>query len=187
MQDSSTKPPKWQRELGPLLRPLQLTAGTLIVGSVVAMVVVLARSRVAHGWPPHAMTYAAFAMGAVALIARAIVGHQMVERGRRSIFEGTWRPIGQQPAKQTEFRRRHGDAGNLVALYSTARILAWALLEGVIIFLLMAYLLEQVLLSLIVAVVLILRLAYEFPTRARLVYWVDDQLEELGRMRQFDK
>ena len=54
------------------------------------------------------------------------------------------------------------------------------------IFALVAYLVDQSPLSLMLAGVLIFGLAAHFPTRSRLIHWIEDQLVLLQRQRRLD-
>ena len=168
-----------------MLRQVQIMAASLIVPCTVFLAIVLARVMPGLRWgQPGVITYTGIAFAAAALVSRSVVCNLIVARTRRSIARGTWRPSGAQTAKQAEFLEQTGDAGKLVLLRSTITVVAGALIEGPAFLLLVASLVEGAPLGLIVAVLLILRLAVEFPTRSRVIRWVEGQLEELEQQRQ---
>jgi hypothetical protein len=107
-------------------------------------------------------------------ILASVVPGLVVRNARRAIASGTWRPPqgnGQPgPAPAT-------DAGRFLALYTTQRIIALALLEAAAFFNLIAFMIEGQGLSLLLSVVLLGCLLLGFPTPGRVVQWVDHQLE----------
>jgi hypothetical protein len=76
------------------------------------------------------------------------------------------------------------DRGKLLEVYQTALILGAALLEGSTFFLAIAYFLEGLVLDLVAAGVLLGALAARFPTRARVVGWLERQLDLIARVRR---
>ena len=67
----------------------------------------------------------------------------------------------------------------LIDLLQTKIIVAGAILEGAVFFLLIAYMAEHSMLCLSAAVVLLLLLVAQMPTSGRATYWVEDQLKLL--------
>jgi hypothetical protein len=96
----------------------------------------------------------------------------------RRIAAGTWSPPrGMTPPPST-------DAGKLLILRQTTLIIGLALLEGTGFMGCIGYMLEgQALALLVVAVALGLMLA-RFPTEGRVRGWLDEQQDQLARLRQ---
>ena len=178
---------KWQDELGPIVRSLQIIVGSLIAGCVIFLVIALATTggKVAAGGQS-LLTYMAVVFAVTALIARMVVPGILIASTRRKITGGTWRPP-QSPALNPTLAallERAGDAGKLAMVFQTSSIVGAALLEGAAFFALLAYLVEQSPLSLILAGVLILGLATHLPTRSRVIHWIEDQFVLLEQERQ---
>ena len=179
----------WREELGPAVRTLQIIVGALTAGSVVFLIVAIVLSgaiAVEAGNTP-ILTYVALGFAAMVLLARPIVSNIIVATGRSRIAKGTWQPPGGQQANRamSELLERMGDAGKLVVINQVRTIVAGALLEGAAFLLLVVYLAEHSWISLAVAIVFILTLAMHFPTRQRLIAWIENQLAVLEQQRQF--
>jgi hypothetical protein len=184
--------PPWQETLTPVLRTLQIIVGALLAGCTFFLAIVLIASReMAGGDGPPLLSYTAIACGVMALLARAVTARAIVAAGRRNILRkagrapigGTWsmpQPVGVRGDTLDE----SAVVAGLLPLLSTATIAACAMLEGATFFLLVAYLVEQWLPALIVAVAMIVLLALHLPTRSRVIHWVEDQLALLGQERQ---
>ncbi len=187
MMDSS-----WQDELTRPLRTLQIIVAALVTGVVVFLGIVLA---LGPGAPPppqqpagggFSLTTLAVVFTVVVLIVRLIVPGVIASVSRRKIADGTWAP---QQGRNTqawmvEFLERTGDAGKLTYVFMNRTIIAGALIEGATFFTLIAHMLEGTTLSLIVAAMLIASLLLHFPTRSRLVGWIEDQLVLIEQERQ---
>ena len=181
----STTP--WQDELTPILRQSQIVTGALVLGCVTFLGVAIAVPREAAPIDPNLpiLTYAAVGFAVMALIVRLIVPGIIASATRRKIIAGTWRLPAHAPARIVEFVQRTGDAGKLAMAFLTRTVVAAALLEGVALVALMAYLLERSPLSLILAGAMILGLLAQVPTQGRLVAWIEEQLGLIEQERQF--
>ncbi len=181
--------PQWREELGPVLRTLQIIVGALTAGSVVFLIIamILAGGIAAAADNPPILTYTALGFAATILLVRAIVPNVIVATGRSQIAQGTWKSPGGHQANGafSAMLERMGDAGRLVIINQVRTIIAAALLEGATFLLLVAYLVEHSWISLSVAIMFILALAMHFPTRQRLVEWIENQLALLEQERQF--
>jgi uncharacterized membrane protein len=82
------------------------------------------------------------------------------------------------------FFQRTGDAGRLMIVYMTTTIMAGAILEGAVFLLLVAYMVEQQVVSLAVAVAILAALAAHVPWQSRVFAWIDGQLRRLDEERQ---
>jgi len=173
--------PSWQEELGPVLLTMQIIVGALVAGCLTFFVVVCAVSlRGDAADESLVITYTAIVFACVALVVRTIVPGLIVAQGRRRIIEGTWQG---SPTVNARFSEQTGDAGKLAAVFTTRLIVAAALLEGTAFFAMIAYMLEGSPLALILAAALILGVALHFPTRARLVDWIEEQLTLIEQER----
>ncbi len=179
----------WHTELTSVLWTLQIVVGALIAGCVAFLVIVLVLlGGMPDGDEPLLLTYVAIAFAASALIARMVIPGVIISRGRRKIAQGTWRSSQQStlPPACSKFLEQAGDAGKLWMLFSTATIVAAAILEGAAFFMLVVVLVEKSPLALIVALMLILGLMLHFPTHPRTVRWIEDQLRLIEQERQLD-
>ena len=83
------------------------------------------------------------------------------------------------------FIEQTGDAGRLFVSYQTQTVIAAGLPNGVALFAIIVYLLTQSMVGLVVALLMILVVAWHLPVRSRVVRWIEDQLELIGEERQF--
>jgi len=181
---------RWQDEMGPAVRIVQIIVGSLIAGVVVFLVIAIAVGQnvaADRGEQSQMLTYLGVAFAVAALIARIVVPAIIVARNRRRVAQGTWQPPqGQRLGAQAtpgSFFDLTGDAGKLLFVYHVRTIVACAIIEGATFLMLIAHLVEQSTLSLIVAIVLILGLAMHFPTRSGVIRWIEGQLMLLEQER----
>lgn len=114
------------------------------------------------------------------LIAREIVVRTITTGGRRTILRGVTDDSGQSSTDSS------GPAANqLVALYQTRMIIGAACAEGPAFFLLIAYMTERSPWALAAAIALILAVTAHFPTRQRVVDFIERQLSLVEQERQF--
>lgn len=176
---------KWQEELRPMVLPLQILVGVMVASSVAVMVLVLTLSmesdNVAGG---QLLTYIAIAFAITALLTRTIVPSVMLSHGRRKIANGAWPMTPKSGSSQSLMRlERAGEAGKVWMMLSATTIVAAALIDGATLFLLIAYMIEQSLPAMVLAVAMILTLALHIPTRASAFRWVEDQLVLVRQQR----
>jgi hypothetical protein len=177
---------RWQEELIPLLRPLQIVVGALAAGCVVFLVVVLVISRGTTAAEFPLVTYIGIAAAVTALLARTIIPGVIVARGRQKIAQDNCRPPKWPTSERARDVRlqRAGDAGTLWMLFSSTRIVATVILQGAVFLLLVAYMLERSLPGLVVAVAMILTVGLHVPARSWVFRWIEDQLALLEQERQ---
>ena len=167
-----------------VVRTSQIIVGALLAGCVAFLVVAL----VVVGGPsdsiePTVLTYIASAFATVLVFVRFVVPGIVVAQARCHIRQGTWKgPSGNLSSNATQ---QDGDTGKLIQVFMTRTILAAAVLEGAIFFLLVVYLSERSALSLALAVVLIIILAAGFPTVSRVSGWFEEQSRLLDEERSF--
>ena len=182
MQDSH-----WQDELTPILRPLQIITGALVAGTLFFMVITLAftggQFQAAN---PSIVSYVAAGFAFVVLMLRMVVPGLIVSKGRKMIARGTLQlPSGGLSPNMAGSLQRAGDAGRLWMALQTSTIVSASLLEGAAFFALIAYLVDQSLLSFIIAIALIVGVILHIPSRSRIIRWTEDQLTQLEQERQF--
>ena len=86
-----------------------------------------------------------------------------------------------------ELPEEAGDAGKLYMLLQSRTIVAAALLESPGFFWGIIHLLTHSPLSLIAAILLILGVAAHFPTRSRVIHWIENQLRLVDEERRFGR
>ncbi len=180
---------QWQEQLTPIVRTLQIIVGALVAGCLTFAGVVIAQSGAFPAKDePLMITYVGFIFAAMALVAHIVVPGIIVAQGRRKIARGTW-SLPQQAATQAKlkaFIEQAGDAGKLWMLFNVKTIVAAATLEGATFFMLVAVMLEGSPLALAAAMALVLGVALQFPTRTRVIHWIDAQLQRLEQEKQFN-
>jgi hypothetical protein len=174
----------------------QLRTAQFVIGAMVTGLVVFLGIDVAMAWaiaPPVAggvpiLSIVALGFTALILVLYFVIPQMIVRNGRRAILRGTFRlhrarglfgELVGEPAAEV------GNRVKLAALFQTKLIAGAALLEGAAFFWLVLYFVEQSPLSLCAAIVLIVFLALQTPTRSRLIHWIEDQLRQLESERQF--
>ena len=170
-----------------MARIAQIIVAGLILGCLVFGVIAVFQAGQFGGPPgpiPRLLTYMGIGFAVTALLARAVAGSMIAATGRRRIAEGTWSPPSQAGPINRDFIERTGDAGKLAAVFTTRTIVTGALLEGPAFFLLIAHLMEATPESLVGAAVMVLGLVITFPTHARMVSWIEEQLHEVEQQRQ---
>lgn len=165
---------QWQDELTPLLRTSQIVVAALVVGSATfAVIATVWAQDVAQSGNADTplLTILAFAFAAMAIAARIVVPWILTAIARRKLVAGTWKPPQGKPGylDLTGFLEKTGDAGKMAVVFQVRLIVASAILEGAAFFALITYLIEPWWPSLVLAIVLIVGLAIQMPTRGRLV------------------
>lgn len=182
----------WHEEVGRRVVTSQIIVAALLAGVLVFLVI--AAMLIQSGTMKPNREFAE-TMNVVLLLfligdltARLIVPRNVVARARRNIADGTWRlPQGsgeQQTARFASFIEQTGDAGRLLAVHLTKTIIAVALLEGAAFFAIIAYLITGSMLALVIAVALIVALAFHIPTRSGVVHWIENQLQLIEHERR---
>jgi hypothetical protein len=170
-----------------LVRTLQIIVGALLSGCLLFLGIVLVVAGGPGNSPNRPMlTYAACAIAAAAVVARAVIPGIIVAQARRRILDGVWNAAqGDRAAGSAGSLDQNGDAGKLAQILMLRTIVAAAILEGAVFLLLIAYLVERWPLSLAFAVVLLVALAALFPTHSRAAGWMQEQMRLLDEERSF--
>jgi hypothetical protein len=159
------------------VRTLQIVLGAMLIGSIAALAIftLLQMQRAAAPPAMPVFTYVSLAFTVVLTGLSFLVPHFIIAGSRKRIAQGIF---GDPPVVVPP-----DDSGKLLMVYNTALIAGAAMLDGATYFLLIAYLLEGNLTTLIAASVLRGLLAARIPTRSRVARWVDWQLELLANER----
>lgn len=173
----------WQEQLTAPTRQLQIVVGALTVGCVTFMAIAIVLQSGAMANPPGVpfISYVALAMSAFAVLARVVVVPAVVARGCAAIARA------ESGSTDSTREAADGDVIPLVGLYTTKTIIAGALFEGAAFFLLISYLLEGQMLSLVAAIVMIVAVAMHFPTHSRVAGWIESKSERINQQRQFGR
>ena len=159
------------------VRVQQVIIAALTAGVLVFMGFSLSQSRAKpEGDRGVSLSVIAVIMTVGTLLAREVVSHVIVKSQRRQLANGTW-----------TFPKRHPnaviqdppetDGDKLLVVHQTRAIIRGALLEGPAFVCVLAYLTQQDLWILGVAIFLVVLLAASFPTRNGVKRWVKEQLE----------
>ncbi|OHB70022.1 MAG: hypothetical protein A2V70_18400 [Planctomycetes bacterium RBG_13_63_9] len=173
-----------QDELTQALRTAQIITGALVAGCVFFLVIALVMVNQGLGAAaqagPTVITYVALAFTVVVVLARLIVLNKMAAAGRQQLG----RNVG-----PTETQSSDGipAPGNLTRLYFTRMVVSGALIEGPAFFLLISYLVEQTSASLIAAILMIIALAFQMPTRTRMREWIESQRTQAEQEHQLGR
>jgi hypothetical protein len=176
----------WHEDATKTVRILQFIVSAMCAGVLFFLVIVLSiapQFKLPAPLQPISLALIAAIFAGIGLIARAVVVWKLTVKARREIVNGTYAPLGPRlpsgslPSDDGECH----DAGYLLSVFQTKTIISGALFEGVSFFATIAYLIEGDPVSLGLAVVLILGLAAHFPTRSRVIGWVERQLEVVGQ------
>jgi len=128
----------WEERLTPVLRQLQMIVGSLVAGCTIFLVIALfvsAGREAAEGAP--LVSYIAMASGVMALLARALIPPKIIAAGRQKILRQEGRDAGRGDALDGR-----STVGRLLQLFATNTIVPSAVIEGAILFLLVAYVIE---------------------------------------------
>ncbi len=184
---------QWQEEISRRVVGAQIVVGALTAGCIVFLGIAL----LLHGGPPPAdeeeavplFGYVALFVAVAAVAARLVIPAAIMTRSRQQIADGSWQlPEGRRDrAELTAFLGRTGDAGKLWLLFLTRTIIAAAVLEAAAFFSLVAYLIGPSVVNLIVAVLMIVGVAFEFPRRGSVLRWIEDQLRMVDQLRSLGR
>jgi hypothetical protein len=169
-----------------LVRTLQILVAAMSIGCILFLVIAILAADSLVGKQSESLVVTSIALGyALASIPlRIVVPRIIVAQSRRKIREGRW-PTAQETstAIADNAPSEIDDLGMLAQVLLTQTIIAAAILEGAIFFLLVAYLVERSPLSLMMAAVLIVAIAASMPTTRRCYEWIKTQKRLLDEER----
>jgi hypothetical protein len=175
---------KWQDDVTPALRRLQIIVAGIIAGCLVFLGVVLVIAKPPDLDRQPMLSYAALACAALAIVSRIVLVAALTTVGRRAIGrelpssarDGAGPPADQRPSMDL--------VHSIWGLFTMRTICAAAILEGAAFFLAVAYLLEGFWPAPVAAGLLIVGLLLHVPTRSGMVRWSEAQLRLLDEERQ---
>ncbi|MGO9113587.1 MAG: hypothetical protein ACLP9L_30515 [Thermoguttaceae bacterium] len=164
----------WHEEAGKQARTLQIIVATLVMGCVIFLLIALAVGPVVN--PPNplqpiSLTMIACGLVGIELIAQVVVAWSIITKARRGIVNGTHNSVDPRQGNGQSFEVTY-----LLSIVQTKTIISGALFEGMAFFATIAYLIEGNPISLGLAVLMIVCVAAQFPTRSRIVSWVERQI-----------
>jgi len=163
------------------LRTVQIIVGVMVASSAVLMgvVVFLGPRTAVSSAEGLVFTYAAIGAALTMLAGRAIVPSMVDRQALRAMRAGTWQPPRKNgdAAEVDDFLHDTGDAGRLCLLFVQHTVIGSALIEGPVMFLLIAYLFESAPVALATAAIMLSLLAAHFPTRTNAERWVERHLD----------
>jgi F0F1-type ATP synthase membrane subunit c/vacuolar-type H+-ATPase subunit K len=169
----------WLEDAGKSTRTLQVIVAAICMGVVmflgIALLVVLSANGAAQANPaaqplPVSLTLIAAIVVVVGLFAGVIAKWAVTKRAQRQL-------VADRSASSL------GDRKSLLKLLVTRTIIGAALTEGVALLAIIAYMIEKSPISLGLSVFLLLVIASHFPTRSRVVSWVEREVEGLEMAR----
>lgn len=178
------------------LRTIQIIVAALLAGVLVFTVFVLfskptiqrtapaapADRPAAVTAPTPALSLVAIVVFAAALMIWLIVPSRLADREVAKIASGTWTPPAQSqtmPASLTT------DTGKLLVVFTTRTIIAAALLEGPAFLGSAAYMIERRAFTLAIVACAVALIVITFPTRGRVLQWLERQQAFIDETRQF--
>lgn len=167
-----------RNHLAKAVRPMQIIVGALAASVAMFLVIVLVIAD-KKALPQPFLTYVALGFAVVAFAGWLIVPGRVVDQARKAIAEGR----APSSSAQTAVALEVGVVGQLASVFQTRLIIACALLEGAAFFNLVVYMIEAQYLSLVIAIVLLLIIVSQIPTRNRLEDWITHELETIEQMR----
>ena len=166
-----------------LLRTMRIIHAALLMGCLTfAVIVIVMRARENRPGPdPPLVSLMGLALAGVMGLTALIVPNVLAATWRQKMARGI------DPTSPTRPSSPQATAGQSVSwwgLYQTRMIIMAALLEGVIFFVLVAYLIEGPVWNLGIAALFLVGLALLFPTRERIERWISAQQELVEQQKR---
>lgn len=171
-----------------LTRIVQIIVGAMATGLLGFLLIVIflvppgeIQPQIAPGAPP-ALTYVALIFGTLVIIGSVALPKIVVAAGRRQLIAGK-----RLSATPTDLASSvpDKDLSELLTIFRTQVIVGAAMLEGVGMLAIVAYMLEHRPIALSLAIVMILGVATRIPTVSRMQQWLESQSELILQERQF--
>jgi hypothetical protein len=160
------------------LRKMQIVLIALLAGCVIfGLVALIMRGGFAPAAAQPMMSYVLLAVAVMQLVPLIVIRQLMVRYGRAKVARNEWPPLSQLPQQNLSERAK------LSMLYQTRLIITGAFFEGGTFALIIGFLINGPWWTLIAALVFLLLLALQFPTRTRVERWLDEQQELLQQER----
>lgn len=178
----------WREQLPAKVRTLQIVIGALSFGCLPLLVIAIFVSQNANNAVDQPMlTYIALAMAGMILGVWTFLPGVIVSQGRKEIQRKLLSPTEKASDKSADDKveKEKSKAQGLFGLFQTKTIIAGALLEGAVFLLLIAYLVEHNIFSILAAVAMLLLLTAHIPTIGRVTNWIENQMRLVDEERAF--
>jgi hypothetical protein len=177
----------WRDQMPVRIRVMQIIVGAMSFGCLSFLIIAIFVSQNINKAdlnkaPDQSMlSYIALPVAAIVLCVWAVFPVIVVSQGRKKIQQELFSDAKQTSENSADDKMEieNSKAQMLIGLLQTKIIVACAILEGAVFFLLIAHIAEHSLISLAAAVVLLFLLVAQMPTSGRATYWVEDQLKLL--------
>lgn len=164
----------------------QIIAAAIAMGPVFFLAIALFLPAGALTGTPVAgaplLSYVGVALSLFMLALRAALVRFLLARDRASIARGEF--VDLQRNSSSGLIAKTGDVGRLLILFQKQTILSVALTEGCAFLLIVAYIVERQIIALGGAIFIILFLASQIPSRARIERWIEAQYALLEEERR---
>jgi hypothetical protein len=170
----------WREQLPSKIRVMQVIVGALAFGCLSFLIIAILVSQNLNNADDQLFcTYISLLYAATTFGVWAILPSIVVSQGRQRIQQKLFSNAKQESKNSTydKIENENNKAQMLIALLQTKIIVAGAILEGAVFFLLISYMVEHSMLCISVAVVLLFLLVAQMPTCGRATFWVEDQLK----------
>jgi hypothetical protein len=172
----------WRDQMPVRIRVMQIIVGAMSFGCLSFLIIAIFVSQNINKAPDQSMlSYIALPIAAIVLCVWAILPVIVVSQGRKKIQQNLFSDAKQTSENSADDKMEieNSKAQMLIGLLQTKIIVASAILEGAVFFLLIFYMVEHSILCISAAVVLLALLVAQMPTSGRATYWVEDQLKLL--------
>ncbi|MBN2560784.1 MAG: hypothetical protein JXQ75_07635 [Phycisphaerae bacterium] len=174
------------------VRTLQIIVAAMALGALAFMAIVFLMpvqpwSDLSQDDRRPIVTYVAVACGMAALFVGPFIAAKVAAAGRRKLARAEHQADPTTSAEDASDQELpHSLASRLMPLFSVKAIVAAAIDEGAALFLCVAYIMDHNKLSLIFALLLVVGLLIQFPTREQAQRWLADQVGQTEDEHQSD-
>ena len=153
------------------LRVMQIIAGALMMGVITffGIVLVITRGNIFGQGNPGIVTMIAGGFAGLMIVNHLVIP-SLITKAR----------LNQLKSWDSDVQNSDLKVASLLDIYRIQLIMTLAFLEGAAFFNLVSVMIENHVISLIAATVLLGLMAVRFPTRAKVSWWVQDRLSELN-------
>jgi len=178
----------WREQLPAKVRILQIIVAAMSFGCFCLLIIsVLVAQNFNKAVAQPMLTYIALVLAAMSLGICAVIPRIIVSQGRREIARKLL------PASKIESdnsinnmaERENIKIFEIFGLLQIKTIVVCSMLEGPVIFLLIVYMVDHQILSLLAALVLLILLIIQTPTIGRVTIWLEDQMKLVDEERVF--
>jgi uncharacterized membrane protein len=177
----------WREQLPAKVRVLQIIVGALFFGCLFFLFAAfLVGQNANQAAEQPVLTYISLAAAGMILLVWVVLPGIVVSQGRKNIHRTL--PRAKQvsgDSNEEKDERENSLAEALVQLLQTKTIVACAMLEGGVFFLLVVYMIEHSVISLLAAGVLMILLIAQMPTSGRATAWIENQMRLVDEERSF--